>query len=236
MRRSQIDGVRGSGAVVAALLLLAAAAAPAPAEGQESVPRFPFGTPVAFVPVQSVQPLPGGGWPGGADAEEETLRTMDAELAFALAGTRGAAGWALPDDVVRRVERNPTLRVDPRRLAYQGLLEKPDLRRQIYEPLHGELRAISALFDTRYVVLPISLRAEPAPGATDAASSAPDAAAGAPAAGRAPVRARLLLAMIDIRSSAIAWYGEIAGDPAPPDSPALLATLAERVADLVAPS
>ncbi len=217
--------------------LLAAAASAAwlglasVASAQEALPRFPFGTPVAFVPVQSVQPLPDGSWPGGGDGEEETLRAMDAELAFALDGRRGAEDWALPEDVVRRVERNPMLRMDPRRLAYQGLLEEPDRREQIYEPLHGELRAISALFDTRYVVLPIALRAGPA----DPAPREGDRGSGG-GAEPAEARARLLIALIDIRSSTVVWHGEIEGLPAPAESPALLATLAERVAELVAPS
>lgn len=199
------------------------------------MPRFPFGTPVAFVPVQSVQALAAGGWPGGATEEEETLRAMDAELAFALGATRGAEGWALPDDIVRRVERNPMLRVDPRRLAYQGMLEAPDRRKQIYEPLHSELRAITALFDTRYVVLPVALRAGP-DAVPDGDREVPPADDPSGAAAAEPVRARLLLALIDIRSSTVVWYGEIAGLPAAADSPALLATLAERVAALVAPS
>jgi len=215
--------------VSAAILLL-----PGCLFAQDSdMPRFPFGTPVVFVPVQSVEPLADGGWPGGAAGEEEALRAMDAELQFALDASRGAEDWALPDDVVRRVGRNPMLRMDPSRLAYQGLLEKPDKRKQIYEPLHGELRGISALFDTRYVVLPISLFVQEDPAGPDG----PPADSPADPAHR-PVehRAHLLLAMIDIRSSTIVWWGEIAGDPGPADSPALTASLAERVAKAVAPS
>lgn len=215
----------------AAAVSVASVAFASVAAAQEPIPRFPFGSPVAFVPVQSVQPLPDGSWPGGGDGEEETLRAMDAELAFALDGRRGAEDWALPDDVVRRVERNPMLRMDPRRLAYQGLVEEPDRRDQIYEPLHGELRAISALFDTRYVVLPIALRAGPAD-----LPSEEDGEASGVAREPAEAKARLLIALIDIRSSTVVWHGEIEGLPAPADSPALLATLAERVAERVAPS
>ncbi len=197
------------------------------------MPRFPFGTPVVFVPVQSVEPLPGGGWPGGAAGEEDALRAMDAELQFALGESRGAEDWALPTDVVRRVERNPMIRTDPSRMAYQGLLEKPDKRKQIYEPLHGELRSISALFDTRYVVLPISLFVEADPPGPDDPQPDSSADLNGP---DASYRAHLLLAMIDIRSSTIVWWGEIAGEAGNADSPALTASLAERVAMAVAPS
>ncbi len=43
-------------------------------------------------------------------------------------------------------------------------------------------------------------------------------------------RAVLLLTLIDIRRSEVLWHGEVRGDPAPSDSSALFATLAERVA------
>ena len=227
----EVPQCRGLGAfLVSAAILLP----PGSLFAQDSdLPRFPFGTPVVFVPVQSVEPLPDGGWPGGAAGEEEALRAMDAELQYALDRSRGAEDWALPDEVERRVRRNPMLRMDPSRLAYQGLLEKPDKRKQIYEPLHGELRGISALFDTRYVVLPISLfvREDPAGPDEPAADSPADLARR-----EAEFRAHLLLAMIDIRSSTIVWWGEIAGDAGPADSPALTASLAERVAKAVAPS
>lgn len=228
----------------AALLLLWIGAPGSLSAQDPDMPRFPFGTPVVFVPVQSVVPLENGGWPGGASGEEDALRTMDAELEFVLAESRGGSDWALPSTVIRRVDRNPILRIDPTRLAYQGLLEKPVKRKQIYEPLHSELRSLSALFDTRYVVLPIALFVELDPQEVDSGDEQPEpadlgAAAGNPgdppgASGR--YRAHLLLAMIDIRMSSIVWWGEIVSDPGAEDSPALLASLAEHVAAQVAPS
>ncbi len=229
-------------------LMLAIAGTPSILSGQDAeMPRFPFGTPVVLMPMQSVQPLAEGGWPGGALNEEDALRAMDAELEFVLAEKRGASDWALPSEVIRRVDRNPMLRMDPRRMAYQGLLEKPVKRKQIYEPLHSELRAISALFDTRYVILPISLFVEedpPEPEGEGAENGTADAGAPGDAAhdaedAAAPpgrYRAHLLFAMIDIRMSSIVWWGEIAGEPGAEDSPALLASLAEKVAEQVAPS
>ena len=222
-------------------LMLVLIGIPGSLAGQDGdMPRFPFGTPVVFVPVQSVQPLPEGGWPGSAANEEDALRVMDAELEYALEEKRGASDWALPAEVIRRVDRNPMLRMDPTRMAYQGLLQKPVKRKQIYEPLHSELRAISALFDTRYVILPISLFVEevpPEPDPVDADSSeapAPDPDTTSATPDR--YRAHLLLAMIDIRMSSIVWWGEIASEAGSVDSPALLASLAEKVAEQVAPS
>jgi len=228
------------------ILLLAGATGPLSAQDQD-IPRFPFGTPVVFVPVQSVVPLEEGGWPGGAVSEEDALRAMDAELEFVLAESRGGSDWALPSAVIRRVDRNPILRIDPTRLAYQGLLEKPVKRKQIYEPLHSELRSLSALFDTRYVILPIALFVELDPpeledengepeladdGAPEALAVDPNDSSGTPS----RYRAHLLLAMIDIRMSSIVWWGEIVSAQGAEGSPSLLASLAENVAAQVAPS
>ncbi len=228
-------GSRKAAAAPALCILVAGSVFATDARAQDAdLPRFPFGTPVVFTPVQSVAPLPDGTWPGGSGGEEDALRAMDAELEYALERQRGAENWALPDDVVRRVGRNPMLRMDPRRMAYQGLVEKPDKRDQIYEPLHSELRSLAALFDTRYVVLPIALRTSVPE--TDAAGSDTEPTPLDGAVAGTAVRATLLLALIDIRSSTVVWHGEISGEPAEPDSPALLASLAENVAKKVAPS
>lgn len=207
-------------AAVAVLVL-----SPASGAAQETVPRFPFGVPAVMLPVQSSLPTPGGAWPGRAASEEDAVRAMDAELEFALRDRRGAEEWALPGDLRRSVRRNPMLRVNPDRVAYQGLLKAPDRRDQIYEPLHGELRALAALYGTRFVVLPLRLRIVPVDGNSPAASSAAACAAGA-----APVQAELLLALIDIRRSAVLWHGSVRGEAGCPDSGALLAALAAQVA------
>jgi hypothetical protein len=212
----------GCVAVGAATLL-----AVTPAHGQDApMPAFPFGAPVVVLPLQSTLPIDGGGWPGGLASEEETLRTFDAELGFALGERRGAATWALPEAVVRRARRNPLLRIDPTRLAYHVLLSPPDEAEQISEPLHGEMRTLAALFDTRYVLLPVRLEERPADAERP---SRPEAGAGQHVAG-------VLLALVDVRSSRVLWEGEVTGDPAPPGSPLLFASLAARIATRVAPS
>jgi len=177
---------------------------------------FPFGATVVLLPVQSVLPEAGGAWPGGAESVQAALDAMGAELAFAFGERRAAVHWAMPDAVSARAARNPMLGVDPRQVAFQGLL-KP-IEGQIYEPLHGQLRKLAALFGTRFVVLPLVLHVVPEP---------EDPARG---------RAALLIAMIDVRRSQVLWHGEVAGDVVSLDSPALLATLAARVASALAGS
>ncbi|MFQ5679522.1 MAG: hypothetical protein ACE5HP_08680 [Gemmatimonadota bacterium] len=197
----------------------------------EELPVVPAGVAVVVLPLQSAQPTAGGAWPGGAESLDATLEAFSAELAFAFAEERGAAGWAMPRQVRERTARNPMVGVDPRHLSYQGLLRKPKKRDQIYEPLHGQLRKLAALFGARLVLLPLAIWYESEPPRQTATRGSSGEAA-TPAEGRGV----LLLALVDVRRSAVLWHGTIAGDVAPPRSPALLATLAQRVAHQLSPS
>lgn len=219
--RGTIRAALLSVAVVAGGVPGATAPVAAQEEGEEYVPVIPQGVPVVVLPVQAATPTPGGMWPGGGATLQETLDRLGAELAFALGEERGAEGWALPAQVVERARRNPMLRVDPSRLAYQGLLKEPEKGKELYEPLHGQLRKLGALFGARLVVLPLALswEREVVEGETS---------------GRG--RAVLLLALVDIRRSAVLWHGTLEGEATAPDSPASLATLAARVARQLSPS
>ena len=173
----------------------------------ERVPTLPNGVPVVVFP----------GWVGDTWSGRRAIDLLNAELAFAFGEEAGARSWALGPAVEARLARNPTIGVDPRRLAYHGLLRDPG-RRQLYEPLHTQLRQVASLFDARLVVLPLSVWYR-------RADRAPDAG-----------RAVLLLAVIDVRRSAVLWHGTIEGRAADAASPAALTTLALRVADQLAPS
>lgn len=216
--------------MVACAALCLATGADSAAALQEGAPRLPFGSVAVVLPVQSSAPSVGGSWPGLAVSEERALRALDAELEFALAERRAATDWALPADLRRRLERNPTLDVDPERVAYQGLLAAPDRRDQLYEPLHGQLRTLAALFGTRFVVLPLRVSSRPAAVADADAGRSPGASAETCRAGAPPERAELLLALIDIRRSAVLWHGTIRGPRGCPEAGALLAGLAAEVA------
>ena len=211
-------------ALLAIAVLGAIALAAAPASAQDRAPRLPHGTPAIVLPVQSATPSPGGAWPGGESSELDAIRAMDAELAFAFADRRAAASWAFADDLRRRVERNPMLEVDPDMVAYRGLVGDPDRKKQLYEPLHGELRALAALFGTRFVVLPLVLRTVPDEG--EVGETLP---ADCPESERRE-RPELLVALIDIRRSAVLWHGAIEGAAACSGTNGQLAGLATIVA------
>jgi hypothetical protein len=224
-------GRRGLAACAAFGLTLASTM---PATAQEStMPRFPNGTTVILVPVQSTLPLADGSWPGMSSTEEDALRAMDAELEFAFGERRSAEDWVLPSDLRRTMERNPSLDIKPDRMAYSPLLVPIEDRKYIPEPLHTELRTLAALYDTRYLVVPVRLTVEAE--STDAARSGAEVAyAGGDAIAPAS-RAYMLAAMVDIRRSDVLWLGEFEGDPGSADSGSLLATLANRMAAQLAP-
>ena len=227
-------------AAVLAGVLAAGTIQPLVAQELEAIPTFAPGGNAVLLPVQSVRPLPSGAYPGGARSQRAAREAITAEFSFAFSeAEEGAGTWKLPADVIRVMGRNPTLHVDPEHLAYQGLIAKPkDLKRyQVYEPLHGQLRAISAMFDTRHLVLPLQVSYEPfvpeAAGEEEQdAPPPPEPVHVETADPGAPIgRAVLVLALIDIRRSQVLWHGEVRGDPAPIDSSALFASLAARLAD-----
>ena len=228
--RSSSSRVRRCGARATALALCAAwiAAHPLTAQEEERVPTIPAGTPAVLLPLQSTLPTAGGAWPGGAASERETIGLLNAELAFAFGEEEGAASWAFADRVQDRLDRNPTIKVDPRRLAYHGLLREPEPHQQIYEPLHSQLRQVAALFDARIVVLPLNVSYR---------GPSEEERARAEAAGEEPLgRAIMLTAIIDVRRSAVLWHGYIEGAPAEATSRAALTSLALRAAGQLVPS
>ena len=223
MRRAGAGPVRTVGAGVLPLLLAAGLAAQE--AGPERVPTLSAGATVVVLPVQSAAASPAGGWVGGVGSEGDAITRLDAELVFAFGEEAGARAWSLAPAVEARVARHPTLGVDPRRLAYHALLGDPG-RRQLPEPLHSQLRRVASLFDARLAIVPLAVSYRPVEpvGRTDGGDRL---AAG---------RAALLLAVIDVRRSAVLWHGTIEGGVHEPGHPGALTTLALRVADRLAPS
>lgn len=213
-----------------AALLAVVFSAGAVAQEETRIPTIPAGVPAVFLPVQETRPTAGGAWLAGSVTDRAAIELLDAELAFAFGEERGAESWALPEDVSRRLERNPMVKIDPARLAYHGLLAPPKPNHQIYEPLHSQLRQIAALFNARIVVLPLVAYYQPP--TQEERLAAQEAGSTGPLLGRAV----LLTAVIDIRRSAVLWHGVISGDRAEATSRSSLTTLALAAARWLAPS
>ncbi len=157
-------------------------------------------TPVQFWRADSA------GWSVAADGA--MLRAdLDSAIAREFRERGMGSRWAFAGDVVRSARRNPTLRSDPTALGAGRWRTVPPVAREPLPPLLGDnLRAISALGDTRYALIPVELR------------------------GYGGV-ATLRLVIVDTRQRVVVWYADLAVEA---DSPtALVESLAKRIADLV---
>lgn len=157
---------------------------------------------VAVTPIQS--------WRADTAGESSSLAWSQLRLALDSAVTaelqdRGMGRrWAAPLDVVRLARRNPTFQSDPYALGigrWRAML--PETGASIPSPLADNLRFLTALGDTRHVLVPVELRVEG--GVT---------------------RVRLVFA--DTRARTVQW----AGDLVLPGGASVAADLATRLADL----
>lgn len=156
------------------------------------------------------------GWSAGVGDAAALLRQLDAELAFALGERSVGASWIFPERLVTAARRSAGLAPDPYSVDASALRPPvprrgpPDLR----EPLGSQLRALAALTDARYALIPVELRFERT--STDRG------------------RALLHVVLADVRLAQSVWRGDVASDPASALSPALAASLAARLTDLIA--
>lgn len=158
---------------------------------------------VAVVPVQlwSADTV---GW--SREAQWIALRPqLDSAIAQALRDGGLGAKWAYAGDVVRAARRNAPYSKDPSTIGVgRWRTELPKAGEQLTALVADNLRAISALGDTRHALIPVELRGE-----GDA------------------VRLRLVLA--DTRTRSVVW----AADLRTTAGPAMLQTLAQQLAALI---
>jgi len=173
---------------------------------------------VMLLPLQGARTEALPAWQAEAGAAGALARSADRAFEAAL-GERGLATlWIFPAAMERSARRNPTYVTDPYQLraalAVRAALRKPS--DPISEPFASQLRALAGVSDSRYAILPLELRFEPG---------------GAPSAGRP----RLHVVAIDSRAAQVVWAGEVVGADAASYSAAVLADIAQRLADLVVP-
>lgn len=181
---------------------------------------------VIVLPTQSVSSGDALGWRGASGGDRVLIPALDAGIEAAL-GERGLTTWVYSSALQRAARRNPTYVTDPSAVRalepVRAVIRKPD--DSFAEPFATQLRSLAGVSDARYALIPLELRLEPIPNATT---------------GRAVLqattgRAVLQAAVVDARGSRVVWVGEVAGDAQSSYGPAVLASLARRVADLVVP-
>jgi hypothetical protein len=191
-----------------------ASAAPTPDARLQAHPLAGMvGQPVLIAPVQAFRGAPELGWsvPRGQDA----IHVMDADLAASLSERVGSRTWVYPDALVEAYTRNSMYATDPRQLNSETLRARTlTVGGQLPEPLATQIRTMIALSDARLVLIPAELRLERLPNGM----------------GRAVLR----LVLVDGRSAEIKWAGEAFGDEVAMYGPAVTASVASRVADLIA--
>lgn len=169
---------------------------------------------VVVLPTYAAQVANGLSWTVSAS---DLRRTLDAAIvsAFTERGLRRA--WIFPDQLQAAYRRNSTYATDPYGLAEEPL-RSPMLAidQRLPEPLASQIRTLVAFHeDARLVLAPVELRLEPA----------------GPGAGKGVLR----LVLMDARLSNIRWIGSVGGDTAAAYGPSVTASVAAKLAGVVAP-
>lgn len=189
----------------------AGAAAPASARPLEAF----AGQRLVVTPVAALREGDPLGWGAGIPRQQEYLRGLDDEIAFALRERGVATQWVLPEQLVRAWRRNASVSTDPYQLDVRPLRQgKLEAGTRLPEPLASQLRTLVAVHDARLVLMPVELGFESSGGNT----------------GRGVLR----LVLADPRASELRWIGLVKSDSSASLDRSLPASLATRVADLVA--
>lgn len=171
---------------------------------------------IVVAPVHRVAEGDPVGWAAAIPRQRDWMRGLDSAITAEL-GARGLErGWVYPDVLARAYERNPAYSPDPYRLAAGPLVgvAKVNNEHRLPDPLASQLRTLVAMHDGRFVLLPVQVSFE--------------------AAGETGGRAVLRVALLDARASEVTWLGDVRSDVFPQFNPGVAASLATRLADLIA--
>ena len=157
------------------------------------------------------------GWAAKSGEPKVVFALFDSSLESAVKD-KGLTSWVLSTDLARTARRNPTYATNPADIRAGDAVRFLERQRDenIPEPVASQLRTLGGFHDARYALVPAEIRFE--------AGSAPNT-------GRVVVR----MAVLDLRGSRLVFIGDISGADAADYSPALVAALARRFADLVVP-
>lgn len=157
------------------------------------------------------------GWGAKAGEPRVLFAAFDSSLESAVR-EKGLTSWVLASDLARTARRNPMYATNPADIRAGDAVRFLERQRDenIPEPVASQLRTLAGFHDARYALIPVELRFE---------------AGSAPSTGRVVVR----MAVLDVRGSRLVFVGDITGADAADYTPALVAALARRFADLVVP-
>jgi len=133
----------------------------------------------------------------------------DAELAFALTSRESAVDWVFRAQLESALERSPGLGARTTGLA-AGMFLRREVQR-VGDPLYGDLRRLAALVNAEVALIPVALL----PSELDENGLRSFEAS---------------VALIDVRSGRVLWFGVVAGDPGNLGDPGVLASAMDRLA------
>jgi len=174
------------------------------------------GQAIAVLPAFAVRVMPGSDWGSSMGRTADVKTTLDADILAALDERGLKKTWIFPADLRQSHRRNAAYAADPDALAEEPL-RSPSLiaDTRLPDPLASQIRTLVALHDNvRLVLAPVELRLEKA----------------GPTGGRGVLRVVLL----DARSSVVRWIGEVSSDTTASFGPVVTASVAAKLANLVA--
>jgi hypothetical protein len=159
--------------------------------------------------------LPSQAGPGSnALPDTEPVAGLDREIAFWLAEGAPRVEWVFPPALERALARSPSLDIRLHSLAVASF-HRAEVE-IVGDPLNGDLRALGALVDARYALVPVAAAFVPSTDGTGAG------------------RVELRVALIDTRGGRVLWFGAVAGETGQAGNAAVVATAAQALARTVA--
>lgn len=169
---------------------------------------------VAVLPTYSVRALPDIAW--APPPLMPLRRQLDSSIVAAFDARGLRRTWIFPEQLEQSYRHNPTYATDPYALAEEPLRASSfNQNTHLPEPIASQVRTLVALNeDTRLVLAPVELRLE-------------KAGTGG--------RGVLHVVLIDARLANVIWVADIVSDTVPAFDPTITASIASRLAAVVAP-
>lgn len=201
------------------------------------------GARVIVLPLETIRGGDLDGCAASVTSPRDFLVDANAQISRALVAKAPHTTWLLPADLAKLADKAAGYAPDPYSVDVSQLLpDRWKSRGEVKDPLASELRRLNSFTDAPVALIPVEIRFYPRAPVVERPGSAGEPPAPAPGASQtaahagpnAGCRPVLRVAVADTRALVVAWAGDVVGDSAAVVSPAMLAALADRLAQAVA--